>query len=146
MRLSINRDKVLTLIGEANKALGQLKSYAVTNENKLISSIEKMASIKYHFIILIEACIDICNHIISKRFSIIPESYSHCFRLLGEKGIINGVLSEKMAELARFRNVLVHLYWSVDDNRVLEILKKDLVYFEEYLESIAKFLQNSLSG
>ncbi len=108
--MKINKDKLLTLIGEANKALGQLKSYAAADRDKLVSSVEKMASIKYHFIILIEACIDICNHIMSKGFSAVPESYSHCFILLGEKGLISKSLSEKMAELARFRNVLVHLF------------------------------------
>lgn len=39
--MKINKDKLLTLIGEANKALGQLKSYAAVDKEKLISSKQK---------------------------------------------------------------------------------------------------------
>jgi uncharacterized protein YutE (UPF0331/DUF86 family) len=69
-----------------------------------------------------------------------PESYSHCFELLREKGIIEDELSKGMFKFAKFRNVLVHLYWQVDNNRVIEILKQDLHYIDKFLITISDFV------
>jgi len=42
--------------------------------------------------------------------------------------------------MARFRNLLVHLYWEVNNQRVYEILQKDLDDFDLFLEKLGKYL------
>jgi len=43
-----------------------------------------------------------------------------------------------MGRLAGLRNLLVHLYWKVDDRRVIEVLRKDLGSVREYLAVMTK--------
>jgi uncharacterized protein YutE (UPF0331/DUF86 family) len=135
----VNTERILSLIGEARKAFGMLVSYQKMDDEVLLSDQEKLGNIKYQFIVAIEACIDICSHIAEKTFSEVPESYAHCFDLLKEKGIIESQLAEGMSDFARFRNVLVHLYWKVENKRVIEILKHDLHRIEEFLTAISVF-------
>lgn len=132
----INKEKIITLIGEIRKTLAILIAYSNVNESDLLSHPEKMGNLKYQFIIAIEACIDICNHINAKVFSQSPESYSHCFELLFEKNILSEQTTAGMGNIAKFRNLLVHLYWQVDDRSVIETLKKDLYFFESFMKEI----------
>lgn len=120
----LNHEKIKTLIGHGRKSFGELTGYMSIDDQAILSSSEKLGHIKYQLIVAIEACTDICNHISARMHAQTPESYAHCFRLLKEQKVIEAPLAEKMAELARFRNVLVHLYWQVNNDRVIEIPKK----------------------
>ena len=43
---------------------------------------------------------------------------------------------ERLKSMAKFRNLLVHLYWKVDDRKVYQILKKDIPDIREYIKKI----------
>jgi len=49
----INKDKIITLLNEANKALTILKEYKDFDKKELLASYKDMSVIKYHFIISI---------------------------------------------------------------------------------------------
>lgn len=135
--MTVSHEKITSLTGIAKEAIGLLNRYKVQSDNEILSNPEKLGNIKYQFIVAIEACIDICNHITSKHYSQAPESYAHCFTILGEQELISNDLASRMADLAKFRNVLVHLYWKVDNSRVVQILKNELGSIDEYLKTIA---------
>ncbi len=114
----------MSLIAEVRKAHAQLQDYAKASQTDLLASTEKMNSLKYLFVVGIEVCIDICQHLSARRFQEIPDSYSRCFDIQVKRGFISEGLGTRLSRLARFRNVLVHLYWKVDDHRVLENLSE----------------------
>ncbi|MCS4540732.1 MAG: DUF86 domain-containing protein [Euryarchaeota archaeon] len=134
--MRVNKDKLASITGEVKKALGVLKEYQVEDEETLIQDLKALGAIKYYFILAIEACVDICNHIIAKEYSEAPESYADCFRILREKGIISNELAENLMNMAKFRNLLVHLYSKVDNKRLFSILKENLSDIEKYLAEI----------
>lgn len=138
MGKNVNREKLITLIGEIKKCTGILSEYQKIDPDILIKDMEKMGSIKYYLIIAIEACIDICNHIAAKEYSGVPESYADCFRMLGERDIISMEMVDKFVEMAKFRNVLVHLYWKVNERLVTDFLKEKLHWFDEYILFLKK--------
>jgi len=57
---------------------------------------------------------------------------------LRDRGIISKELSKKLINMAKFRNLLVHLYWKVDDEKIYEILQSELADFDEFIEQIAR--------
>lgn len=136
----INKEKIITLLNEANKASAILKDYKNYSNEKILNSYKELSVVKYHFIILVEASIDICNHISAKMYKQTAESYAHCFSILVENKIIDKTLGDKLSAFAKFRNVLVHLYWKVDDTLVVEKLN-ELNIFDEFLEKIVKLIK-----
>ncbi len=42
--------------------------------------------------------------------------------------------------MARFRNMLVHIYWEIDDEKVYDILSHDIEDLEEYITEITEYL------
>jgi len=134
----INREKIISLAGEAQKAVAQLSRYEKIPSSEIVGSSEKLGNIKYQFVVGIEACIDVCQHIASKLFAQVPESYAGCFDVLEEHGVIDKELAGQMAELARFRNLLVYLYRRVDDSRVVEMISRTKL-ITRYVQAVAVF-------
>ncbi len=89
-----------------------------------------------------EAAIDICNHIASTQGGRAPKDYADCFAVLEELRVISSDLAGRLKRMARFRNLIVHLYWQVDDAKVYKVIKEDLGDLEEYLKQIALYIQS----
>ena len=92
--------------------------------------------------ILIEACIDIAQHIISDEKFREPANYRDTFVVLAENGIIQTVDLEKFENMASFRNLLVHYYEKVDDEVVFGIFRKNLSDFDLFVERMIEYLKN----
>jgi len=56
------------------------------------------------------------------------------------RAILPGDMAPVLAQMARFRNRLVHLYWQVDDIAVYNILHRDLGDFDRFTSHIRKFI------
>jgi len=135
--MGVDKKRIIFLIGEMEKALSVLKEYQEIRKEAFVSDLKSLGSVKYYFMLAIEACVSICNHIIAKERIGVPESYADCFKMLGDKNIVSRQLSEKLINMAKFRNLLVHLYWKVDDERIYEILHSELDDFYEFTRQIA---------
>lgn len=136
-----DQNKMVRLISEIRKSIERLKKLSDLKELEFLNDPDKIASAKYHFIVAIEASIDICNHVISKNGLRIPEDYSDTFRVMKEAGAFDKHFTDSLMKMAKFRNRLVHLYWEIDDKTVYLILKNHLPDFNKLLDSLSKFLE-----
>ena len=89
--------------------------------------------------------IDICNRIISKRNLGFPQDYSDVIKLMSQQGVLEGDLVGRLVEMVKFRNMLVHLYWKIENDRLHKYLKENLGDFEAFKEAIRKYLKKSSS-
>jgi len=136
-----DQEKMVRLVSELRKSVVQLVSLGRVDETKFMGDPDKIGSAKYHFIVAIEASIDICNHTISRNGYRVPEDYADTFKVMGEVGAFDPGFSGELAKMAKFRNRLVHLYWEVDDTQVYDILRKRLGDFKKFLDAMARFLE-----
>jgi uncharacterized protein YutE (UPF0331/DUF86 family) len=81
---------------------------------------------------VIEAALSLCYHWTARRLQKTPEDYAACFALIAEAGLISQPLAERLQQMARFRNLLVHMYWRIDYERVYQILQNDLGDLREF--------------
>ena len=133
-------DRIARLVSEMRKAIGRLTDLRALDREAFLRDPDKMGSAKYHFIVSIEAAIDICNHIISKNGYRAPEDYADSFQVVGEQGAFEVEFTKDLKEMARFRNRLVHLYWEIDDDQLYEILQTRMQDFKKFLDRTARFL------
>jgi uncharacterized protein YutE (UPF0331/DUF86 family) len=135
-----DRDRLVRQVSQMRNSVAQLERLKANEKQVFLSDADKVGSSKYHFIVAIEAAIDICNHIISQNGFRVPEDYSDTFSVLEEKGALEKTFAESLQEMAKFRNRLVHIYWEIDENQVYEILQSRLGDFKKFLDQIAVFL------
>jgi len=138
---AINPNLVATKISEIQQSLERLNGISSKGRDVFLTDPDLIDSAKYRLITAIEASISICNHFIARKFKRVPESYSDCFTILHECGVISAELAERLGNMARFRNMLVHIYWEIDDERIFDILTTDLVDFDSYIKEIVHFLE-----
>lgn len=55
--------------------------------------------------------------------------------------IIDKELSDKLRQMAKFRNILVHRYWEIDDQKILDYARNNLQDFDHFLKAIAGYLK-----
>lgn len=81
-----------------------------------------MDAIKYLFVTAIEGCIDVAHHVLASERWAAPDTNAGAFDVLRRHDVVDAQLARRMASAVGFRNVLVHQYAIVDDDRVIEAL------------------------
>jgi uncharacterized protein YutE (UPF0331/DUF86 family) len=142
--LEINEDKVRKLSYELKKALTRLKALSSLPQEDFVSDPDKVGSAKYHFMVAIEAAIDLCNHIITKNNYRPPEDYADTFRVMGEAKFFDGDFVKNLVSMAKFRNRLVHIYWEVDDELLYKILTINLGDIDRFLKELGMLLKMNI--
>ena len=136
----VNLDRLRDLAGHLRDALRQLRDIARATRDAFLLDPRSVNSAKYLLIVATEAALDICNHIAARKSGRSPEDYPDCMTILAEIGAIDTPLRDRLVRMARFRNLLVHLYARVDDAEVYRVLRENLGDLDEYLASIGRFL------
>ena len=94
----------------------------------------------YRLLVAIEAALGLCFHLCAKRLKKVPGEYAECFALMADAEIISSDLSERLQRMARFRNLLIHMYWKIDYDKVYEIIRDDLKDLRDFSSAIVSLL------
>lgn len=98
------------------------------------------ASAERDFQVAIQAALDIGSMLLAALSPKIPESYKDIFAGLAEVDILPADFAQKLVEMAKFRNVLVHMYLEVDLERMYHYLQHNLEDFELFARYISETL------
>lgn len=136
----VDPERVNALLERLEQEIARLQKAAQRSADELLGDVDSMDAVKYRLVVAIEICIDLGEHIIASEGLRAPDSFAEVFAILGESGYLEARLADSLGDMARFRNLLVHVYLGVDDRRVVEILKTRLGDFDTYREQISRAL------
>jgi uncharacterized protein YutE (UPF0331/DUF86 family) len=134
----VDKPKLDQMLSTLARYIEALEALAAVAKDEFLANGDKIGNAKYHFVVGIECCIDIANHVIASESYRLPKDNADSFAVLVERAVIAPDLHEPLRGMARFRNRLVHLYWNVDDERVYEYLQGSLGDMERFMSAIAK--------
>jgi uncharacterized protein YutE (UPF0331/DUF86 family) len=117
--------------------LGELQRYS---EEEFLSDwrIHDLADRQLH--LTLETFLTVGETVISGCGFRKPDTYADIPRILHENRVIGRQLRDRLIDLARFRNVLVHDYLFLDHERVYQHVKTDARTIEEFIEAIKEFV------
>ena len=133
----VDKPKLDSILSNLRQYVERLRRLARVPPAELLADADKIASAKYHFVVAIECCIDIANHMIASGKLRIPRDTADSFAVLVDAGICPADLGEQLKAMARFRNRLVHLYWDVDDQLVAKYLTDGLADFDRFAAAVS---------
>jgi uncharacterized protein YutE (UPF0331/DUF86 family) len=136
----ISKDVVNAMIDLIDENIRLIEEIRSQSYDSFSGSFRDIQAAKHSLQEAIEACLDIGSHIIAEQGFRRPEDYKEIFKVLEENGIIDHVLSEKLQEMAQFRNLLVHRYGQIDTRRIYIIMSDDLKDIQEFAKSILKYI------
>lgn len=71
-----------------------------------------------------------------------PEDYTSSFIRASEVGLISRVLADKIKGAGGMRNIIVHEYMDIDDEKVYEAIVRERADFKEYIKQVDSFLDS----
>jgi len=104
------------------------------------SEFEKYDSAKYGLQTSIEAMIDICNHIISRKCLGMPKTKADSFVILCQNKILSPNMQDTFTAMARFRKRVVHLYDEVDTGDVYQYVIEGMSDINAFIDDIQNYL------
>lgn len=132
--------RVRDLLGNIAEARGRLHELGQLPEAEFLTDYRNTESAKYLLIVATEAAIDLCNHIVARQGGRAPQDYADCFAILADLKVIKPNLAKRLKQMARFRNLLVHLYWRVDNQRVYQIIQNDLGDLDAFRQQVSAWV------
>jgi uncharacterized protein YutE (UPF0331/DUF86 family) len=128
----VSFEKVVHKFQQLDEYLKILAKISKTPKETFLKDKILIGSAKYYLQVSIECCLDVANHIIASEKFRAPRDYSDSFLVIQEEGLISSELGDKLRQMAKFRNRLVHLYGEIDNTNVYEYIKGDLKDIEEF--------------
>jgi uncharacterized protein YutE (UPF0331/DUF86 family) len=139
-------DVLRALLLELDRAIGELERLAALPAEAYLADPDRRAAGQRHVQVAAQVVIDVALHILASRFREHPTEYAPAIRKLGEVGIIDGSLAARLEPLGRLRNLLVHVYWRIDDGRLLEDIRAGLPDLEAFLAAIESYATREEKG
>lgn len=116
--------RLLALLERIRVETLALQRLAGLPDERLAGDSDELAAVKYRFVVAIEAAVDASRHIAASEGLRVPRDMRDAFAVLIEAGWLPA--DEQLADMAGFRNLLVHGYADVDDERVRVFLRARL--------------------
>jgi uncharacterized protein YutE (UPF0331/DUF86 family) len=138
--MSLNPDLIRARCAEIEESVARLERFQSLSREKFLADQDTIDIACHRLLIAVEAALALCNHVSAKRLRKVPEEYAECFALLHEVGLIPADLMRRLQQMARFRNLLVHMYWKVDYEQVYDVVMKSLKDLRDFSAAMARLL------
>jgi uncharacterized protein YutE (UPF0331/DUF86 family) len=134
-------EKVLKKAEGIRKCVRYLRSKGGMSVEALETDYEARSAIERNLQLAIEFSIDIGEMVISRLDLEKPENYRDVIITLGKNTVIPVDFAERFAIAAGLRNILIHMYDTIDLHLLKEIVEKKLGDFELYIKYILEFIK-----
>ncbi len=138
--MTLDHDRIRDKLQDIHKSLERLQRLRSLGRDRFLADEDSQDIARSRLLSAIEAALNICFHVTARKLKTVPEDYGDCFRNLGQADLIDSSLAERLADMARFRNRLVHLYWEIDYSSVYDIIAHHLTDLEDFSAQIAELL------
>lgn len=140
--VEVDQDKVWEQLRSLERDLKKLEEKASLPLEEYLASEDAQLVVERKFQTATESCVNIGNHLIAALGLELAEDYASVFRILAKSGVISKELGERMADMARFRNLLVRGYWKIDHEKVYKNMLDRIKTLHLFMHEIVKFLKS----
>jgi len=126
-----------------NGYLRELKSLRSTDTQTYTDNFLIRRAVERTLQLAAESSLDIGHQIIAREGFRRPDDNKDVFVILNEEGLLPSDLLLNLIQMARFRNLIVHDYATIDDLAVHTILQTRLGDFDRYAQAIVAYLSGS---
>jgi uncharacterized protein YutE (UPF0331/DUF86 family) len=118
----VDGESQLARVQRLERLLDELEHVRTGGEAAYLASEDLRMMSERRLELAIQICIDIGAHLVSELSAATPSDYAGIFTSLADAGHLDRGLGRRLADAARQRNLLVHLYLEIDDRKVFASL------------------------
>ena len=138
--MEIDRKRLTQYLDEIASESNDMEKLLLQPDNEIVGDPHRLKSLKYSTIVVAEAIASTLQHILAKRHNTVVDGYMQVFRKAEAYKILPDDLILRLQPFLRFRNMLVHQYWRVEDQIFLKNLRNGLNDFHEFGKAISDLL------
>jgi len=144
--MPVDRVKVLEQLYRLDADLRKLREKAQLPRAAYLADGDAQDVVERRLQTATECCVNIGNHLIATLGLRVAEDYASVFDSLAAGGVIPPAVAEAMADMARLRNLLVHLYWKVNPAQVHQTLPQRIEALAAFSQAIVHYLDLATSS
>ena len=137
----IDIELVRRKLSRMNMYLERLKPISQKNLEEYKSDFYLKSSAERLIQLIVECATDINNHVVVEMGNRPPEDYSISFIKASEVGLISRELAERLKGSGGMRNILVHEYMEIDDEKVYKVIPFAIKDYKEYIKQVEAFIE-----
>ncbi|MEK6577509.1 MAG: DUF86 domain-containing protein [Nitrospirota bacterium] len=123
-------------ISAIKKYLKILERYKKYSRKNIEEDIDIRGAVERYLYLAVQAVIDLAEAVIAYKNLRKPTTMSEAFYILNEEDVISAQLTEKMAKMVGFRNVMAHDYENINYDIVYEVLQNRIKEIEEFIKKM----------
>ena len=139
----LNSDRITKYLEQISTEIDVINSTIIHDDEKLLDSKQFLRSLKYSTVIIAEAIANTLEHILAKKYKAAVSGYKEVLTKSRENQVISSELLGKLYPFIKFRNMLIHQYWEVDDKLFLKNLRNGIKDFQAFIIEINNILDSS---
>ena len=132
--MMVDIKRVRQYLAEITRNSQELKK--IVEQGVLAPDSIELKAVKYLLIELAEAMSICLQHLLAKQKGIAVSGYIDTIAKGYKTGILSEGLFKKLKPFFDFRNSLVHRYWSVDDDKLIENIRAGLNDFDQFVDEM----------
>ena len=133
-----DRDLVAKKLARIATCLHELRTLAAPERLRI--DVREERFVERTLQIAIQSALDVASHVVSDERLGEPETNRALFRLLARTGAISEELASRLAEMAGFRNVLVHGYDEIQIDIVEDVVRNHLGDLDDFVAGVSGYL------
>jgi uncharacterized protein YutE (UPF0331/DUF86 family) len=130
--MPVDDDVLKTRISEVRSTVSEL--LRLSSKSFMELNVDEKFSMRYNVVVLVESLVSLCTHIAAEAYAKTPMSYREAVRVVGER--LGVVCVDDLESLVGLRNLLIHRYWTVEDERIYEGVKTNFKCVEKLLSRV----------
>jgi len=137
----VDSNVLIKRIGRIRRCVAVLEGIRRTHSKAQFLKDETIQAVTERNIqIAVQAVMDISSHVVADMKLELPDEHKQAFAILAKNKVIPQSLARTLTGMAGVRNVLVHEYLDVDQERLYAIISRNLGDFEKFVKVISKLL------
>jgi len=136
--VKIDPTRIKSYLAEIRRNSSELRE--LVDQNELTPNSLPLKAAKYILIELAEAMSNTIQHVLAKEKGVAVSGYIDTIVKGREHGILSEELFQRLKPFFDFRNSLIHRYWTIDENLLIENIKKGKDDFDQFIEEVEIYL------
>jgi uncharacterized protein YutE (UPF0331/DUF86 family) len=136
----MDKDRIDKYLARIAEEAADLEEVLAQPDEVILESTRQIKSCKYCVIVISEAMASTLQHILAKQYKIAIDGYCEAFMKARQFRVISEDMINRLQPFIRFRNMLVHQYWHVDDGKFLENLRSGLSNFKAFIREVRQWV------
>lgn len=128
-------------ISSIRKYLKILQRYKKYSKKEIEENVDIKGALERYLYLAIQSTIDLAEAIISYKNLRKPTAMSEAFYILNEEGFIPVRLTNELAKMVGFRNIVAHDYEKINYDIVVDVLQNKLKDVDKFMKKISARLK-----